>query len=109
MKTSPVALVLATLALAACGSNPAKTADAGQGKQLEAAAPVAGAPDNATKDRKVEVAKSKRANCEKFTPIGSNRPQYRCLTPAEKAAESDANEQEMRKNTTPPSSSGIGN
>lgn len=90
MNIPAAALILASLALVACGANPAKTATAGEGK--------------------VELMKDKRVNCEKYTPIGSNRPKYRCLTPPEKNAEAEAGQREMRKMTAPaPSAGGIGN
>lgn len=105
------AVLLATLALAACGSDPVKTADADAGKRIEGVALSAGVQDIAKKEGRVELEKDKRVNCEKYTPIGSHRPIYRCLTQAEKANQADSNQREMRKMTAPPPSAGstIGN
>ena len=104
------ALILASLALAACGTDPAKTADTGTGQRIEGVALSAGVKDIAEKEGRVELAKDKRVNCEKYTPTGSNRPIYRCLTAAEKKAEADASQREVRKMTAPaPSAGGIGN
>ncbi len=100
MKKTLTFLTIATLALAACGSDPAKPVATEQAKATEVVT------DSGT-NKKVEIAKSKRANCEKFTPIGSNRPQYRCLSVDQKKAEAEENEKEMRK-ATAPTAGGIG-
>jgi hypothetical protein len=110
MNTRPTALILLALALAACGSNPPKAADAGEGKRIEGVVLSAGVKDIAKEEGKVDLAKDKRVNCEKYTPTGSNRPKYRCLTASEKQSEAEANQRQMRKMTTPaPSAAGVGN
>jgi hypothetical protein len=87
---------LAALALAACGSSPSKpeAATAAKPSTTEAQA-------KAEKDAKLAAAKDKRANCEKHTPIGSNRPVWRCFSAEEKKARDEENAREMRKATAP--------
>ena len=110
MNTRLSALILVSLALAACGSNPPKAADTGTGKRVEGVTLSGGVQDIAKEEGKVDLAKDKRVNCEKYTPTGSNRPKYRCLTATEKKSEAEANQREMRKMTAPaPSAGGIGN
>lgn len=95
MSTSNIAVILACLVITGCGANPTRTADAGL-------------PEAAETQARVEHEKDKRANCEKYTPIGSNRPKYRCLSATEKKAEAESNEREMRKVTAPAPGGGIG-
>ena len=110
MNKSLAALILASLALAACGASPPKVADASPNKRIEGVALSAGVQDIAKQEGKVDLDKDKRVNCEKYTPTGSNRPQYRCVTAAEKKSYAEANQREMRKMTAPaPSAGGIGN
>src|SRR5262245_29063745 len=92
MKKSLILLAFAALALAACGSDPVKPSATAQAKPAQ---------ESASADKRVEAEKTKRANCEKYTPIGSNRPQYRCRGAEEKKAAAEEDEREMRKATAP--------
>jgi hypothetical protein len=107
-KNRIVATTLFALALAACGGNSTKPAETVAAKPGEPAATAAGEGEAKPAKSKTDLAKAKRENCEKYTPIGSNRPVYRCLTPAQKKAEAEANERELRK-ATAPTAGGVGN
>jgi hypothetical protein len=95
------AMILTCMVLAACGANPPKVA-------------ATAAPET-KRTEGVEQAKDKRVNCEKYTPIGSNRPKYRCVTVAEKKSDAEAKPSETRNMDAPPpsppapSTSGTGN
>ena len=98
------AICSGALLLAACAAAPTDPTAAAQGKRVEGVKLSAGVAQIAKDEGKVDLAKDERVACEKYTPIGSHRTQYRCLTKNEKAASEEANQREMRKIEAPPPS-----
>lgn len=97
---------LVALVLAGCAATAVSGPSASDGRRVEGLTFTPGIADIAKKEGKVELLEDARVKCEKYTPTGSHRVQFRCTTVAEKKAAEEANQRVMRKLQAPPPSVG---